>query len=105
MKGATYVTVEADAAFVMPMNASGSMTTTMFSIEWTSSGIQGDGWEWNGEDGGLSGDTWTAGPLNIHEPFDDNGNIENQIDNFFEDISADHEWAIAELIGMDCIDF
>ena len=48
MKGATYVTVEADAAFVMPMNASGSMTTTMFSIEWTSSGIQGDGWEWNG---------------------------------------------------------
>ena len=49
MKGATYVTVEADAAFVMPMNASGSMTTTMFSIEWTSSGIQGDGWEWNGD--------------------------------------------------------
>ena len=48
MKGATYVTVEADAAFVMPMNASGSITTTMFLIEWTSSGIQGDGWEWNG---------------------------------------------------------
>lgn len=48
MKGATYVTVEADAAFVMPMNASGEMTTTLFSIEWTSNGIQGKGWEWSG---------------------------------------------------------
>lgn len=94
MKGATYVTVEADAAFVMPMNASGGQYERGYTITWLT-----------GEDGGLSGDTWTAGPLNIHEPFDDNGNIENQIDNFFEDISADHEWAIAELIGMDCIDF
>ena len=49
MKGATYVTVEADAAFVMPMNASGSMTTTMFSIEWTSNGISDVGWEWSGK--------------------------------------------------------
>ena len=28
MKGATYVTVEADAAFVMPMNASGGNSTS-----------------------------------------------------------------------------
>ena len=48
MKGATYVTVEADAAFVMPMNASGSMTTTLFSIEWTSNGISNGGWDWSG---------------------------------------------------------
>lgn len=50
MKGATYVTVEADAAFVMPMNASGEMTTTMFSIKWTSEGIHGKGWTWEGEE-------------------------------------------------------
>lgn len=47
MKGATYVTVEADAAFVMPMNASGSVTTNLFSIIWTSDGIHGKGWTWN----------------------------------------------------------
>lgn len=50
MKGATYVTVEADAAFVMPMNASGEMTTTLFSIRWTSNGIQGNGWTWRGNE-------------------------------------------------------
>ena len=94
MKGATYVTVEADAAFVMPMNASGGQYERGYTIKWET-----------GEDGGLSGVSWTAGPLKIYERFDDNGYIENQIDNFFENISADHEAAIAELLSMGCIDF
>lgn len=94
MKGATYVTVEADAAFVMPMNASGGQYESGYTIRWET-----------GEGGGLSGDTWTAGPLIIQEPFDDNGIIKNQIDIFFKDISNDHERAIAALIGMGCIDF
>lgn len=94
MKGATYVTVEADAAFVMPMNASGGQYERGYTITWVT-----------GEEGGLSGRTWTAGPLKIDGPFDDNGKIENQIDMFFEDISANHVEAIAELIRMGCIDF
>lgn len=50
MKGATYVTVEADAAFVMPMNASGGTVLQMGQLTWsTSEGITGNGWTYNGE--------------------------------------------------------
>ena len=49
MKGATYVTVEADAAFVMPMNASGGTVLQMGQLTWsTSEGITGKGWTYNG---------------------------------------------------------
>lgn len=44
MKGATYVTVEADAAFVMPMNASGGQITNGYTVMWTSKGITDKGW-------------------------------------------------------------
>lgn len=50
MKGATYVTVEADAAFVMPMNASGGEVSEMVTVTWTTDGgITGHGWEYNGD--------------------------------------------------------
>ena len=50
MKGATYVTVEADAAFVMPMNASGGTVLQMGKLTWsTSGGITEKGWTYNGE--------------------------------------------------------
>lgn len=49
MKGATYVTVEADAAFVMPMNASGGEITNGYTVKWTSKGITNEGWVFQGE--------------------------------------------------------
>lgn len=50
MKGATYVTVEADAAFVMPMNASGGTEIQMGQLTWsTSEGITGQGWTYDGK--------------------------------------------------------
>lgn len=49
MKGATYVTVEADAAFVMPMNASGGAVSEMVTVTWTTDGgITGNGWDYSG---------------------------------------------------------
>lgn len=49
MKGATYVTVEADAAFVMPMNASGGTSIQMGKLTWsTSGGITEKGWDYDG---------------------------------------------------------
>ena len=93
MKGATYVTVEADAAFVMPMNASGGSTGFEYVISWTT-----------GEDGGLTGKEWSAGGLIIDPPYN-NENVDGQIKTFFEDISANHNGVIEALIKMNYIEF
>ena len=93
MKGATYVTVEADAAFVMPMNASGGSTDLGYVISWTT-----------GEDGGLTGDGWSAGGLTIVAPYD-NENVRTQIVNFFEDINTNHNGVINALMNKNCIAF
>lgn len=75
MKGATYVTVEADAAFVMPMNASGGQITNGYTVMWTSEGITNEGWEFNGE-------------IVVKDP---KGNIGAQINAFLEEHNLEFE--------------
>ncbi len=93
MKGATYVTVEADAAFVMPMNASGGSTDLGYVISWIT-----------GEEGGLTGKGWSAGDLTIDAPYD-NENVRVQIESFFDNISTNHNGVINALMKMNCIAF
>lgn len=93
MKGATYVTVEADAAFVMPMNASGGSTGLSYVILWTT-----------GENGGLTGGEWSVKGLNIDPPYN-NENVDRQIKIFFGETGNDHNKVIGALMEMNCIEF
>ena len=75
MKGATYVTVEADAAFVMPMNASGGQIVNGYTVRWTSEGITDIGWEFDGV-------------IVVKDP---KGNIGAQINAFLEEHNLEFE--------------